>query len=260
MSRTVTVVVTRPGAAGRALADELAGAGQPALWLPAFEFGPAPDEAQARAVLATLGEFDLAIFVSPQAVRATAALLAQPWPPQTTIAAVGAGTRAAVLASIPGAASAGLLPAREQDLHGSGSESLWPLLQAMQPPPRRVLLLRAQGGREWLAEKLRATGSAVTPLAVYTRLPFNVPAELRARLAAAAPTGLAGVISSSDAVDALEAMLASQPAALQALRTGPALASHPRIAERLRAAGFGRVAVCALETDAIIGLLREGGG
>lgn len=260
MSGTVTVVVTRPGAAGRALADELAGAGQPALWLPAFEFGPAPDQAQARAVLAALHDFDLAIFVSPQAVRATAALLAQPWPPRTTLAAVGAGTRSAVLASIPGAASARLLPARDEDIRGSGSESLWPLLQAMQPPPRRVLLLRAQGGREWLVDKLLAAGSAVTPLAVYTRLPFNLPAELRARLAAAAAAGLAGVISSSDAVDVLEAMLASQPAALQALRAGPALASHPRIAERLRAAGFERVAVCALEAQAIIGLLREGGG
>jgi len=260
VSAAITVVVTRPGAAGRALADDLARSGQPALWLPAFEFGPAPDQAQARAVLAALHDFDLAIFVSPQAVRATAALLAQRWPPQTTIAAVGAGTRATVLAAIPDAANARLLPARDEDIGGSGSESLWPLLQAMQPPPRRVLLLRAQGGREWLAEKLRATGSAVTPLAAYARLPFAVPAELRARLAAAAQAGLAGIISSSDAVDALEAMLADQPAVLQALRAGPALASHPRIAERLRAAGFERVAVCAPEADAIIGLLREGGG
>jgi uroporphyrinogen-III synthase len=260
VSGAITVVVTRPGAAGRALADELTRAGQPALWLPAFEFGPAPDEAQARAVLATLGDFDLAIFVSPQAVRATAALLARPWPAATVIAAVGAGTRAAVLAALAGAASATLLPARDEDIRGAGSESLWPLLQALQPPPRRVLLLRAQSGREWLAEKLQAAGSAVTALAVYSRLPFTLSADLRARLAAAAQSGLASVISSSDAVDALANVLGDQPALLQALRAGPALASHPRIAERLRAAGFDRVAVCAPEASAVVGSLREGGG
>lgn len=260
MAGAVTVVVTRPGAAGRALADELNRCGQPALCLPAFEFGPAPDPAEARAVLARLVDFDLAVFVSPQAVRATAALLAGPWPQATAIAAVGAGTRAAVLAAIPGAAGATLLPARDEDIDGSGSESLWPLLQALQPPPRRVLLLRAQAGRDWLADRLQAAGAAVTPLAVYSRQPFVASAELRQRLAAAARNGLASVVSSSDAVDALANMLAGEPAVLQALRAGPALATHPRIAERLRAAGFARVAVCVPEAGAIVASLREGGG
>ena len=260
MAGAITVVVTRPGAAGRTLTDELTRSGQPALWLPAFEFGPAPDEAQARAVLASVGDFDLAIFVSPQAVRATAALLAKPWPGMTVIAAVGAGTRAALLAALPGAANAEVLPARDEDVRGSGSESLWPLLQAMQPLPRRVLLLRAQSGREWLAGKLQAAGSTVTSLAVYTRLPFAPSAELCARLGAAAHAGLASVISSSDAVDTLANMLGNQPDVLQALRAGPAFASHPRIAERLHAAGFAHVVVCAPDVQAIAGSLREGGG
>jgi uroporphyrinogen-III synthase len=254
-----TVVVTRPGAAGQALAEELSRAGQPALWLPAFEFGPAPDEARARAVLASLADFDLAVVVSPQAARAAAALLAGPWPSGTAIAAVGAGSRAAVLAAIAGARQARLLPGRDEDIRGSGSESLWPLLQAMQPPPRRALLLRAQSGREWLAGKLEAAGVAVTSLAVYTRLPFAPPSALRERLAAAATTGLASVISSSDAVDALANMLADQPEVLRALRAGNALASHPRIAERLRAAGFARVCVCAPESAAIVASLSEAG-
>jgi len=260
VSGSITVVVTRPGAAGRALADELNRGGQPALWLPAFEFGRAPDEARVRVVLSSLLDFDLAIFVSPQAVRATAALLGQPWPVGTAIAAVGAGTRAAVLESVPGADGARLLPAREEDLRGSGSEALWPLLQAMQPKPRRVLLLRAQSGREWLAERLQAAGSTVTPLAVYTRLAFTPSADQLGRLVAAAPAGLASVVSSSDAVDALAQMLGERPDVLRALRAGPALASHPRIAERLQAVGFERIRLCTPEPSAIIASLREGGG
>ena len=255
-----TVVVTRPGAAGRTLAEELTRAGQPAVWLPAFEFGPPPDEVHARAVLASLADFDLAIMVSPQAVRAAAALLGGTWPAGTAIAAVGAGTRAAVQAAVPGAARARLLPAPDEDIRGSGSESLWPLLQAMQPLPRRVLLLRAQSGREWLAEKLQDAGAAVTPLAVYSRLPHVPSAEQRARLGGAAGAGLASVVSSSDAVDALTSMLGDQPGVLLALRAGAALASHPRIAERLRAAGFARVAVCAPEAQANLASLREVGG
>lgn len=260
MAGAITVVVTRPAAAGRSLVDDLWRAGQPALWLPAFEFGPAPDEARARSVLARLADYELAIFVSPQAARATGALLADPWPAGTAIAAVGAGTRAAVLATIRGAANATLLPARDEDLRGSGSESLWPLLQALKPLPRRVLLLRAQSGREWLADRLQAAGSTVTPLAVYSRLPFAPSAELRESLAAAAPTGLASVVTSSDAVDTLVRMLGDQPAVLQALRAGAALASHPRIAERLRAAGFEQVAVCRPEAGAIVASLHRGGG
>jgi uroporphyrinogen-III synthase len=255
-----TVVVTRPGAAGQRLADELQAAGQPALWLPAFEFGPPPDDAVVRETLAGLARFDLAIVVSPQAARATGALLAQPWPAHTVIAAVGAGTRAAVVAAIQGAATAALLAPTDDSEPGGGSESLWPLLQRLQPVPRHVLLLRAQGGRDWLAERLREQGATVVPLAVYSRLPSVPQAGLRARLAQAAATGLASVVSSSDAVAALTDLFESQPQVMQALHHGPAFASHARIAERLRAAGFGRVTLCSPEASALLAALREGDG
>lgn len=254
-----TVLVTRPGAAGRALADDLQRLGQPALWLPAFEFGAAPDEAHARALLARLADFDLAIFVSPQSVRATAALLPGRWPAGTAIAAVGAGTRSAV-ASLPGAEGARVIaPAAE--VEGSGSEALWPLLQAMRPPPRRVLLLRAGSGREWLGQQLAAAEAELTTLAVYSRVPPAVTGELRTKLSALAAEGrLVSVVSSSDAVTALADLFSSQPRVLSALREAPALASHPRIAARLREAGFTHVVECPLDAAAIAAALREGEG
>lgn len=70
MTALPPVIVTRPAAGGRALAAALLARGLDALWLPAFEIGPAPDEAAARAALARLADFDLAVFVSPAAVRA----------------------------------------------------------------------------------------------------------------------------------------------------------------------------------------------
>jgi uroporphyrinogen-III synthase len=256
-----TVIVTRPGAAGRALVDELQRLGQPALWLPAFEFGAAPDEARARAVLAQLSGFDLAIFVSPQSARATAALLEGGWPRATTIAAVGTGTCKALL-DIPGARQAHLIaPAGDDGLGGSGSEALWPRLQALRPFPRRVLLLRAQSGREWLGQRLVEASAEVTTLAVYSRLPPSLPDRLRQRLSElAADRGMASIISSSDAVDSVGELFAAQPQVLAALRAGAALASHPRIAARLRDAGFRHVQVCAPEAGAIVAALRGAGG
>lgn len=259
MAQPLTVVVTRPGAVGQSLTDELQQAGQRALWLPAFQFGPAPDEPAARAALAALDGFDLAIFVSRQAARATAALLDCRWPRTTRIAAVGSGTRAAVLAAIDGGSDAVLIePAEAADMEWSGSEALWPLLQALQPPLRRVLLLRAQSGRDWLAQRLQSIGVAVVPLAVYTRNVFEPTPALRAALAQAAEAALASVVTSSDAVAALQRMLAEQPDVWAALRAAPALAGHPRIAERLRAAGFAQVVMCAPNRAAVRAALREG--
>ncbi len=256
MART-TILVTRPGAAGRALAEELQGCGQPALWLPAFQFGAAPDEAQARVVLAGLAQFDLAIFVSPQAVRATAALLARHWPGATAIAAVGAGTRAA-LRDLPGADAATVIAPADDDIGHSGSEALWPLLQSRRP--RRVLLLRAQSGRDWLAQQLAEAGAEVQSLAVYARLPSAPDNALRRRLDLLAAAGsLASVISSSDAVPSLATLLAAQPQVMAALHRGMALASHPRIAAKLRAAGFAQVKVCAPEAGAIVAALGDPG-
>jgi uroporphyrinogen-III synthase len=252
-----TVVVTRPGTAGRRLVDELDSAGQAVLWLPAFDFGPAPDEAAARATLKALADFDVAVFVSPQAARAAAALIDGRWPEGTAIAAVGSGTRAAVLSAIDGADRATTFAPAAADRSDSGSESLWPVLQQV-PRLRRVLLLRAQAGREWLTERLAQAGATVVPLAVYSRNEFAPPAQLRSQLAQAAPGGLSSVISSSDAVGSLVRMLNVQPEVLRALQRGPAMAAHPRIAERLRAAGFARVILCAPECTALLAALREG--
>jgi uroporphyrinogen-III synthase len=242
------LVVTRPGAAGQRLAEQLRAGGCEAVWLPAFEFGPAPDPEQARAALASLADCDLAVFVSPAAVAATATLLAQAWPAGTTIGAVGAATKREVLARIAGAEAATILAPTADD--EGGSEALWDELAASGRAFRRALILRAEHGREWLAERLQAAGVQVRLLAVYTR-----------RIAAPAPRALATLrawmqagrapavlVTSSEAVDAL-AQLDDELRAW--LRVGRALATHERIAQRLRAAGFADVQTVAADAAAL---------
>lgn len=292
-------LVTRPAAAGQALADALRAAAHDVRWLPAFDVGPAPDESIARAALARIADVDLAVFVSPAAVRATHRLLgASVWPVRTEIGAVGSATADTVRALLarpdgvpltiiapepaaqgpalhaddePMAASTehpvGSLSGPPGDLRfddadaGSGSEAFWQAWQGHRArqgeagqPLRRVLLLRAAQGRDWLLEQLRGSGAQVDPVAVYSRRahPWNAQdvAWLAARIGGPPPLL---VITSSEAVDALiEAATRALPAALPWLRCGRALALHPRIVERLHAAGFADAACVACTVDSLI--------
>jgi uroporphyrinogen-III synthase len=253
------IIVTRAGEPGQALARALAGTGAEVLWLPAFELGPAPDPAHVDAVLARLAQYDLAVFVSPAAVEATAARLKEDWPAGTTIGAVGAGTRRAVLARIRGAGQAMLLApaARDSEGEAGGSEALLRALETATLRPRRALILRAQHGREWLAENLATAGTAVESLAVYTRRPAPLPEEALPRLrdwqiAQRVPVL---VVASSEAVDALRAAFDTIGSFVW-LRSGRALAPHERIAERLRACGFTDVRIVALDSEAILQAAR----
>lgn len=264
-------IVTRPGATGQALAAALAARGADAWWLPAFVLGPAPDPQQAQAALAALADFDLALFVSPAAVAATAQLLAgRPWPATTAIGAVGGGTREALLALLRPPAEVPLIAPDDGDAAAetdaaTGSEAFWQALERLrraQPLPlRRVLLLRAAQGREWLRERFAAEGSAVTALAVYARHPYPWQAADRDWLAARARAGAAPrlVVTSSEAVPGLlaqaQAAAAADPAAAGVaawLRRGRALAQHPRIVARLQAAGFADAHCVRCELEALL--------
>lgn len=250
------VVVTRAGAAGRALAESLAAAGVPALWLPSFEIGPAPDEKRVQEVLGRLDGFDLAVFVSPAAIDATAPRMTRSWPARTSIGAVGATSRGAVVDRIPGAREARLFAPEDADGDGGteagGSEALWRALQPIVREVRRALILRAAHGREWLGQQLVEAGVLVETLAVYSRCPAAVAGAAAARLRAWQEQQLAPafVFSSSEAVETTLEQLRSivSPAWI---RSGRALATHERIGARLREAGFATVIQVAGNADSI---------
>lgn len=259
-------IVTRPAAAGAALTAALVDAGHEARWLPAFDLGPAPDPALARATLDGLAGFDLALFVSPAAVRATGQLLGErTWPLGTMIGAVGSGTRDAVRTHLRGADRVTLIAPSDAGIDAgdgegqSGSEAFWGALAARQQStdtwPQRALLLRAEQGRDWLRDRLAEVGAEVVTLAVYARCvrPWTAQdsAWIAARLAGPAPVL---VITSSEAVDSLCAAAQAHPAAAAVtrwLQRGRALALHPRIVARLQAAGFTDVACVPCDIDAL---------
>jgi uroporphyrinogen-III synthase len=250
------VIVTRPAPAGERLRERLAAAGFEAHCWPAFRIGPAPDPAAVHATLARLADFDLAVFVSPAAVRAVALWIAE-WPAGTLAGAVGEATAAELRAAIRLPPGALLAPPEE----AAGSEAFWDACRRRGLTPRRVLILRAQHGRDWLGEKLAAAGAQVQPLAVYARTEVTLDAAARSLLAAkvAAAHPVATVFSSSEAVDALDRQVAEVVGAAAWLRGGAALATHPRIAARLLAAGYTRVIECAADDEALLARLESEG-
>jgi len=262
-ARGTIALVTRPGEAGQRLASALRDRGQGALWWPAFDLLAPAELEPLQTLLQRLAEFDLAVFVSASAVRGLASLDGcGTWPAATRIAAAGAGTLQLARSLLPGAAAArSIALAAHSDQ--SGSEALWEALQREPERARNVLIVRAETGREWLGERLREAGCRVEYASVYRRVVHSPSPEQRAALAASRGAGhrAACILTSSEAVAALDRQLAEAPDAKAWLRQGLALCSHPRIAQALRAAGYGQVVECEPSAPAVleaIGLARHG--
>ena len=163
------VLVTRPAHQAQALAQQIEQAGGEAILLPTIEIAAPTDPAALEHLLAGLDEFDLAIFVSPNAVRAALTVLARHGglPPGLQLAAVGQATARALRAA--GAAQV-LAPAERFD-----SEALLELLPPARVAGKRVLILRGNGGRELLGDTLAARGARVSHAECYRRLAARAP-------------------------------------------------------------------------------------
>ena len=147
-----TIVVTRPQAQAAPLAEAIAAAGGVPLLFPLLEILPPRDPGALVASAADLPGCALAIFISPNAVdHALPAILASgPWPAGVIPAAVGPGTVKALAAQ----GVTGCIAPRER----FDSEALLalPQLASSQISGRRIVIFRGDGGRELLADTLRA--------------------------------------------------------------------------------------------------------
>jgi uroporphyrinogen-III synthase len=243
VSGTRRVLVTRPRAQAGGWVESLRSHGFDALALPLIEIASAPDRAAVRAAWAGLPTRQLAMFVSASAVQAffDAAPEQARWPAGVRAAATGPGTVAALAArGVPNAA----IDAPARDAAHFDSEALWPVLAARDWRGASVLLVRGEGGREWLTERLVAAGATVDPLAAYRRGLPVLDGVARRALAAAidAPARHVWLLGSSEAVRNLDALARDQR--LDGAAAWPrsvAVVTHARIAQAARAIGFGAV-------------------
>jgi len=233
------VLVTRPEPQAADWVARLRGEGIAAVALPLICIGPAADAAAVQQAWATLGAQRLAVFVSPNAVEQFMAARPQGavWPPGVQAGSPGPGTTQALRrCGVPGE----LIVEPAAGSAQFDSEALWQQLRRSDWRGAQVLIVRGDGGREWLADTLRAHGAQVALLGAYRRSAPRLDAAAQALLRAAldAPRSHLWLFSSSEAVDNL-AVLAGDAADWSRAR---ALATHPRIAARAQQLGLGQVA------------------
>lgn len=234
------ILVTRPAAQATAWVQSLQQHGLRALALPLMEIAPAPDTAAVTHAWRRLADATLVMFVSANAVEHFFALRPPPaaWPPGTQAASPGPGTTRALRdAGVP--LSQIVEPA--PDSPQFDSEALWQTLRTQDWRGAKVQLVRGDGGRDWLADTLRAHGAEIGFVSAYQRVApqWDSTAQGLLDAALAQPADHLWFFSSSEAIDHLLAHLGRT--ATQLPVGARALATHPRIARRAEAAGFAPV-------------------
>ncbi len=227
------VLVTRPREQAQALERLVREAGGEPVCVPAIEILPLADPAPFHALAARLAQFDLAIFISRNAVcRALDLLGGRPWPAGLKVATVGQGSRAELekrgFADVIAPAGAA---AR------SDSEALLALPALAAVRGRRIVIFRGEGGRELLGRELAARGASVEHAACYRRV-----APDAAAMRSAWAGGMDAVtVSSAEGLANLLAMLGEDAA--RRLSGIPLFVPHPRVAGEAQRRGLARVIV-----------------
>jgi uroporphyrinogen-III synthase len=233
------IVVTRPAEQAGKLSEQIGARGGSAVRFPVLAIFDADDPRPLQDAAARIGEFDLAIFVSPNAAEKALAVITarQPWPGHVAAAAMGE-TSARTIARF--GVTQIVTPAGGR----FDSEALLerPEFQADRLRGSRVAIFRGDSGRELLGETLEARGAQVERIPCYRRgRPDIDAAPLRALLAQGAVDAV--TVTSSEGLRNLMAMVGA--AGEGALKAVPLFVAHQRIAEEARQLGFAAVLVTA---------------
>ncbi len=248
----LSVIVTRPQAQALPWVDALRAQGFEAHALPLIDIEPVRDPKPLRVAWRQLAQYPLVMFVSANAVQHFFAQ--QPddvsWPLSALAASTGPGTTAALQqAGLRGAMIVEPLPGA-----GFDSEALWARLSSRHWNGSRILIVRGEEGREWLAEQFKAAGAEVTALTAYRRQAPNHSPAVKALLAdaVAGPGRYCWFFTSSEAIGHLVEL-----APTANWSTARALVSHLRIAQSARAAGFGDVHLVDPQPLSVVATIRQ---
>lgn len=252
------ILVTRPEGQADKLLSGIRALGGEAAHIPFLAITPCADPAALAQMAGKLAEYRACLFISANAVDcAWPGLVPNTWPQAVVGAAVGPGTarvlRARGVAQI-------VTPASQFDSEGLLAE---PFFAESQCRGNAFVLIRGDGGRDLLAQTLRARGaSRVDEIAVYQRRLHPVAlSRLAAWLQggdAHDPTADTIIISSSESLQRV--MAAATPDLAERLRQTPLLVPHPKIAECARVLDFSRIGTSDGGDDGLLHGLRSYNG
>lgn len=252
----LSIAVTRPREQATNLAQRIAQAGGRAILFPLLEVSPVFDSQSLHALIARLHEFNLAIFISPNAVRygmeaiITASKLTSasqlsshnfvPYnalPATLKIATVGQGS---VRALRDYGVKNVIAPQDRFD-----SEALLALPELNQITGWHVVIFRGNGGRELLGDTLKARGAKVEYVTCYQRARPHQDATL---LLAANPDAI--IVTSTEALGYLWDLLDN--VAKKRLAAVPLFVPHARIAKTAHKLGWSEVVLTDEGDDGLI--------
>ena len=248
-----TVLVTRPARQAEGLCRRIEEAGGRPVRFPVVEIAPPTRPEAAAAVADRLAEYDIALFVSANAVERGLALVRErlgALPEGLRLAAVGRATARALEAEL----------GRPPDLVPEGrfdSEGLLALPALQGVTDQRVAIFRGEGGRELLAQTLTERGARVDYAEVYRRR--RPQADTEGLLQTWEKEGIEAVTATSnEGLENLIALLGER--GLEYLRRTPLVVMSRRTAELAAERGLaGPVRVAPEASDAgIVAALCEG--
>ena len=266
------VIVTRPEREARGWSQELSARGLDPLVLPLITIGAVTDQSARQALELAwqrLPEYFAVMFVSGNAVAhffasklpvavtpsAWSAIdLGATWDLSPRCWAPGPGT---VQALQHAGVAARAIEAPDAQAGQFDSEALWQRVGSGVTAGARVLIVRgsdggASAGRDWLARQLAGAGALVEVVVAYERRAPVFSPQQAALAQQAAQDGSIWLFSSSQAIHHLTQLLPAQN-----WRQARAVATHPRIAQTARDAGFGVVCESRPTLDDVVASIES---
>jgi uroporphyrinogen-III synthase len=171
----IGVAITRPVDQAKKLAELISNASGTPILFPLIEITPLSDYSQFEAVISDINSYDWAIFISSNAVQnGMPRLLKQGVPPTLKFAAIGPVTSK----ELQSFGITNVLSPKDR----FDSESLLALPEMTNVAGKKVMIFRGVGGRDVLAETLKAWGAQVIFAECYQRINPQADCDLLAQL------------------------------------------------------------------------------
>jgi uroporphyrinogen-III synthase len=248
--QNITVMVTRPTPQGKTACEMIQEAGGKPVFFPTIEIISLKPTSHFSKAIEELDTLDWLIFISPQAVYQTAALIKARWPCfplGVKVAALGGGTaRALQEAGIP-------LHLYPKD-HWS-SEGLLALPDFQEIKAQKIAIVRGEGGRALLANELTGRGAKLTHIVSYQR---SMPTkDVTSYLSLLHDKKIDIIITTSnDILSNLNTLLGQQAGI--SLYTVPLIVVSDRMAELAENLGFQTILLAEnASLDAIMAILKD---
>ena len=230
------ILVTRPRDQAQQLAGSIEREGGIALLYPLLEISPVPDVDALHRQLAGLTVVDLAVFVSPNAVKFGIAAMRDAGVLPARIATVGQGSAKALREL---GVDDVIVPTSQFD-----SEGLLALPELQAVAGWHVVIFRGDGGRALLGDTLTARGANVEYVTCYLRSKPQLDASELVQADAV-------IVTSSEALTHLREIVQGR------LSDTALFVPHPRIAELAREQGWREVRLTDAGDDGVLAGLLE---